>query len=159
MKHCLKILFATMLVAFSLQGFSAVKVVECEDEQGGRSFQQNCPPGSTQVGSKKFSTGGSGKEGNSPVVKATLYAIPECGECDEVREFLQAKNVSISEKNADESIEIQNELTEISGDLKVPTIVIGEEVIIGYKRSEIEEILLKANDEEAKPSTDNETTK
>ncbi len=147
MKHCLKILFATMLITFSLQGYSAVNIVECEDEQGERSFQKNCPPGSTQVGSKRISTGGSSKEGNNPVIKATLYAIPECEECDEVREFLQAKNVSITEKNADESIEIQNELTEISGDLKVPTVVIGEEVIIGYKRSEIEAILLKAGDE------------
>jgi len=130
-----------------MQGFSAVNIVECEDGQGERSFQKNCPPGSTEVGSKRISTGSSGKEGNNPVIKATLYAIPECGECDEVREFLQAKNVSITEKNADESIEIQNELTEISGDLKVPTVVIGEEVIIGYRRSEIEAILLKASDE------------
>ena len=147
MKYCLNVLFATILITFSLQGFSAVNIVECEDEQGGRSFQKNCPPGSTEVGSQKFSTGSSGKKGNNPVVKATLYAIPECGECDEVREFLQAMNVSITEKNADESIEIQNELTEISGDLKVPTVVVGEEVIIGYKRSEIEAILLKASDE------------
>ncbi len=147
MKYCLNVLFATILITFSLPGFSAVNIVECEDEQGGRSFQKNCPPGSTEVGSQKFSTGSSGKKGNNPVVKATLYAIPECGECDEVREFLQAMNVSITEKNADESIEIQNELTEISGDLKVPTVVVGEEVIIGYKRSEIEAILLKASDE------------
>jgi type IV fimbrial biogenesis protein FimT len=90
---------------------------------------------------------------NKPDLKATLYVIPDCSECDEVREYLLSKDVSITEKNANESINIQNELTEISGSLKVPTIVIGDETIIGYKRSEIKKILLEASGEETKPST------
>ena len=152
MKHCLKILFATILICFSLQGYSAVKVVECEDEQGGKTFQKACPPGTTQVGSKKISTGSSGSDNDYSHIKATLYFIPNCDTCDEVREFLNANGVSFDEKNANETVEIQEELTKISGGLSIPTTVIGAEVIVGYIRSEFEAALAKAKDAEPEPA-------
>jgi len=152
MKHCLKILFATVLISFSLQGYSAVKVVECEDEQGGKSFQTACPPGSTQVGSKKISTGSSSRGIDNSNIKATLYFIPDCDTCDQVREFLNANGVSFDEKNANETVEIQEELTKISGGLSIPTTVIGAEVVVGYIRSEFEAALAKAKDAEPEPA-------
>jgi len=158
MKHCLNILFATILISFSPQGYSAVKVVECEDERGGKSFQTACPPGSTEVGSKKFSTGSSGSDNDYSNIKATLYFIPNCDTCDEVREFLNANGVSFDEKNANETVEIQEELTKISGGLSIPTTVIGAEVIIGYIRSEFEAALAKAKDAEPEPDADKEPT-
>ncbi len=116
---------------------SAVNIVECEDEEGNRSFQKVCPPGFTKVGEKKLATGTSSKETKSDNVSihATLYMIPDCEACDEIREFLGARNIPITEKNANDDIEIQNELTELSGALKVPTTVIGADVITGYSRS------------------------
>ncbi len=154
MKHCLKILFATILISFSLQGYAAVKVVECEDERGGKSFQTACPLGSTEVGSKKFSTGSSGSDNDYSNIKATLYFIPNCDTCDEVREFLNANGVSFDEKNANETVEIQEELTKISGGLSIPTTVIGAEVVIGYIRSEFEAALDKAKDAEPEPAVE-----
>ncbi len=154
MKHCLKILFATILISFSLQGYSAVKVVECEDERGGKSFQTACPPGSTEVGSKKFGTGSSGSDNDYSNIKATLYFIPNCDTCDEVREFLNANGVSFNEKNANETVEIQEELTKISGGLSIPTTVIGAEVVIGYIRSEFEAALDKAKDAAPEPAVE-----
>jgi len=148
MKHCLKVLFAAILFCFSLQGFSAVKVVECEDEKGGKTFQKSCPPGTTQIGSKKISTGSSSSDNDYSNIKATLYFIPNCDTCDEVREFLNAKGVSFDEKNANETVEIQEELTKISGGLSIPTTVIGAEVIVGYIRSEFEAALANAKDAE-----------
>lgn len=154
MKHCLKILFTIILVSFSLQAFSAVKVVECEDAQGGKSFQKSCPPGSTQVGSKKISTGSSGSDSDNSNIKATLYFIPDCDTCDEVREFLNTNGVSFEEKNANETVEIQEELTKISGGLKIPTTIIGTEVVVGYRRSEFEDALAKAKDAEPEPASE-----
>ncbi len=129
----------TLLVAslIFLNVNAAVNIVECEDEEGNRSFQKVCPPGFTKVGEKKLATGSSSKETKSDNVniQATLYAIPDCEACDEIREFLGARNIPITEKNANDSIEIQNELTELTGALKVPTTIIGEEVLTGYSRS------------------------
>jgi glutaredoxin len=130
-----------------MQISAAVKVVECEDEQGNRSFQSACPPGSILVDEKKIPTGdipppplvrkSETDESGGANINATLYYIPECGPCDEVREFFQLRQVSITEKNVNENIEVQNELKELRGSLKVPATVIGEKVITGYNRSEL----------------------
>jgi glutaredoxin len=130
------ILISALFALSTLNSFAAVNIVECEDEEGNRSFQKNCPPGSTQVGEKKLKTGASSDKNSRNVnIQATLYMIPDCEACDEIREFLGARNIPITEKNANDSIEIQNELTELTGALKVPTTIIGEEVLTGYSRS------------------------
>ena len=112
-------------------------VFECEDEQGNRSFQKVCPPGSVQVGEKKLTTGSNAESGksNNADIQATLYLIPDCVACDEVKEFLGARDIPITEKNVNEDIALQNELTDLAGSLKVPTTVIGDEVLIGYSRT------------------------
>ncbi len=143
MKYSLEILFITVLASFSLQTAFAVEVVECEDPQGRKSFQKFCPPGSVQVRSKKIATGSSGSGKKEPDIKATLYVIPDCPECDEIKKYLQSNNVSPVVKNANESVDIQDELTEISGGLKIPTTVINEEVIVGYQQSKIKATLTK----------------
>ncbi len=136
MNYLLKFLLVTLFILFNAQSFAAVNIVECEDEEGNKSFQKVCPPGSTQLGSKKIHTGGgSAKENNNVNIQATLYTIPDCEACDEIKEFLGARNISIDEKNVNDNIDLQHELTELTGALKVPTTVIGEEVLVGYSRS------------------------
>ncbi|GJM17708.1 MAG: hypothetical protein DHS20C13_30350 [Thermodesulfobacteriota bacterium] len=152
MKHLLKILFATLFITFGLQGFAAVNVVECEDETGNHSFQKVCPPGSMKIGEKKLKTGASAeKKSSNTNIQVTLYSIPDCEACDEIREFLGTRNISITEKNANEDIDIQKELTELTGSLKVPTTIIGEEVLTGYNRSKFLSVLEAAgySDEES----------
>lgn len=145
MKYFLKILFITTLLSFSLHGFSDVTIAECEDENGALSFHMFCPPNSSQVGSKKLQTNPDKKKKTD--LKATLYIIPNCSECDEFKEYLESKDITITIKNADSSIDIQNELTDISGDLKVPTAVINDELIIGYQRDKINAILEQFSEE------------
>jgi len=142
MKRLINILFTATIIIFSLQGFAAVNIVECEDKEGNRSFQKTCPPGSTMVGKKKISTGGgldsSSKSGNIQVI---LYLVPDCDVCDEVKEFLNVRNISITEKNVKDDIELQNELNELVGALKVPTTVIGDEIVSGYNRNSFKSAL------------------
>jgi len=123
----------------------AVTIYECEDEQGNRTFEQKCPPGTNPVQEKKVFTGK--KEGSAPAavnVNATLYSVPECDACQEIREFLTFRNISFTDKNVGDNIELQNELREVAGELKVPVLVIGEKIIKGYNRSEILDALKTA---------------
>jgi glutaredoxin len=131
------------LTLFSLVNVqAAVNIVECEDEQGNRSFQKVCPPDSTMIGEKKIATGASSDKNNSNInIEVTLYMIPDCEACDEIREFLGTRKISITEKNVNDNIELQNELTELTGALKVPTTVIGDELITGYSRSKFLSVL------------------
>jgi glutaredoxin len=142
MKHYTSILFLLTLSFTTFNIIAAVNIVECEDEQGNRSFQKICPPESTQVGEKKLNTGASLDNNNRNInIQAILYMIPDCEACDEIREFLGTRNISITEKNVNDNIELQNELTELTGALKVPTTVIGDEVLTGYSRSKFLSLL------------------
>ncbi len=166
MKRMLTILSLSILSLVCMQTSAAVKVVECEDEQGSRSFQSACPPGSILIDEKKIPTGdkpppplareSEADEAGSANINATLYYIPECGPCDEVREFFQLRQISITEKNVNDNVEVQNELKELRGSLKVPATVIGEKVITGYNRSELIAALETAGYKEKKAEAEAE---
>lgn len=136
MKHITALLIAIFLSSFSFNVISAVSIVECKDADGNHSFHKVCPPGSSQIGERsiKLRTNSDNKTSNKNI-QATLYLIPECEACDEIKEFLGSRNITITEKNVNENINLQTELTDLTGSLKVPTTVIGSEVLIGYNRS------------------------
>lgn len=146
-------LFVFFASIYSINSFAAVKIVECEDEAGNRSYQKSCPPGFTQLSEKKIKTGNNNdKSKSSPSnISATLYVIPDCEACDEIKEFLTNRNISYIEKNVNEDIELQKELTDLTGSLKVPTTVVGDEVLTGYSRSKFMDLLKQAGYEESKP--------
>lgn len=156
MKTVSTIACALLMFAFADLSY-AVSVYECEDEQGNRSFYDRCPPGTTAVNEKKFNVK---PEKEAAEISATLYLVPKCEACDLVREFFQLRKIALVEKNVDNNIELQNELTEKAGELKVPTVVINDNVISGYDRSELINALKAAGyEDEAKPAAaPNETT-
>lgn len=126
---------------------AAVSIVECEDADGERTFQATCSPGTTQVNKREIltgpSTGGAVNSGDT-VVKATLYSVPECVVCGDVREFLESRKVVVNEKDASNEQLIQEELKALTGVLRVPVIVIGDTVISGYQRDQLTAALMAA---------------
>lgn len=146
MKLFTPILFLLTLIFTSINVIAAVKIVECEDEKGNRAFHKMCPPSTKMVGEKKLLTGQSDKEkaDGDININATIYIVPDCDTCEEVMEFLQTRNISITEKVVDKDLNLQTELTELTGGLKVPTVIIGESVIIGYNRAELKAALKTA---------------
>lgn len=122
----------------------AVTIVQCEDASGERTFQSSCPPGTTQVDQRRIITGTeqpSAGGAEAPVINATLYVVPACDPCEDVREFLQARNVNVTIKDASTEQAIQEELKAVTGTLKVPVTVIGDKVLAGYSRSALTEAL------------------
>lgn len=135
MKYTLAGLMSLLFYFCSVQVF-AVSVYECEDEDGNRFFQERCPPGSTPVQEKKLLP--DKKESASPIdINATLYSVPECDACQEIREFLTFREISFTDKNVSDNLELQNELKDVAGELKVPVLVVGDKVVKGYNRTEI----------------------
>ena len=122
--------------------FSAVDIVVCEDSEGNQSFQKTCPPGTNLVEKKKVSVGkDASKEINLSKLNIILYTIPECTTCEEVIIYLKSRDVPYNEKDVSENIKLQKELTEITGKLTVPVTVIGEDIITGYDREKIGNVL------------------
>lgn len=131
---------------------AAVKVVECEDAAGERTFQTACPPGTTQVSSRQIRTGSDASAGTASGgtgITATLYVTPECDPCEAVREYLEARDVAVTVKDASYEQAIQEELKELTGILRVPVVLIGEKTITGYDRSELSTALSDAGYVEA----------
>lgn len=115
----------------------AVTVMECEDDLGNRTYQDRCPPGTTPVDQKRYAVSTSADEG-AVNLSATLYMVPDCDSCDQVREFLQIRNIPITEINVSDDFNLQEELKEkTGGDLRVPVLLLGEKVLSGYNRTEL----------------------
>jgi glutaredoxin len=125
----------------------AVTIYECVDEEGNSVFQDRCPPGTTPEGEMKIRTG-SGSEpakpapagSGAPDVDITLYAAPECDACLILRGVLEQYSAVFSEKNINQSDDVKRELQEKMGGsttLTIPTTIIGEKIIAGFKKDEL----------------------
>ena len=136
-------LFAVAFLFFS-RPLLAVSIVECEDQEGNRSFQKSCPPGYTELNRKSFYVKGApgDRSTGEPAAglgmgqSATLYMIPACETCEEAREFLEANGVSVTEIDVSNDYEAQAEFEALAGELKVPVTVIDGQLIRGYSRAE-----------------------
>ena len=135
-------LFAVAFLFFS-RPLLAVSIVECEDQEGNRSFQKSCPPSYTELNRKRFYVKGApgDRPGESAAAigmgqSATLYMIPACDTCEEAREFLEANGVSVTEIDVSNDREVQDEFEALAGELKVPVTVIEGKLLRGYSRAE-----------------------
>lgn len=122
----------------------AVEVVECEDENGSRGFFKHCPPNMTIINKKSFNVSKKDKGIEQPTINVTHYYTPNCGACEQVKEFFMLRKIKIVEKNVNDNLELQAELSTLAKELRVPTVVIGEEVISGFNRKKMLEILDEA---------------
>ena len=122
--------------------FSTIDIVICEDEEGNQTFEKACSPGTSLVGEKKISVG---KNSSGTVdlskLNVVVYTIPDCETCENVAIYLKSRDIPFSEKDVSKDPKMQQELTKLSGKLSVPVTVIGEEVVSGYDREKIGNIL------------------
>lgn len=133
----------TLILALSATPAWAASIYQCEDSKGNRSFEAHCPPGTKPVDQKTYNTEGGG-EAESPRAAVTIYLVPNCDTCDQVKEFLSIRNIRPIEKDVAGNVRLQEELKAKAGDLRVPVTVIGNAVINGYNRSEMLEALAAA---------------
>ena len=153
MSISIKYIIFIAICALSHPVFSAVDIVICEDAEGNQTFQKACPPGTSLVGEKKISVG---KSSSGPVdlsrLSVLLYTIPDCDTCENVAIYLRSRDIPFREIDVSKDFKIQQELTKLSGKLSVPVTVIGlnrkgtvlfdaEEIISGYTREKIGNIL------------------
>ena len=135
MKNSCRLWCAILSASILVPGYAAVEVVSCKNSQGQLGFYKRCPPGTTQVGSKQFRSAPASNP--NAHIKATIYTIPECDSCLEVKEFLTNRKLHYEEKLVHEDIDVQEELKALSGALSAPTTLIGETVIRGYSRDKL----------------------
>lgn len=73
--------------------------------------------------------------------KVEIFSTPTCHFCHLTKEWLKEKKVEYVEYDVASDIEKRKEMVEITGQLGVPVIRIGEDVLIGFNPSKMAQIL------------------
>ncbi|HRH55953.1 MAG TPA: glutaredoxin family protein [Candidatus Paceibacterota bacterium] len=71
----------------------------------------------------------------------TIYTTPTCHFCQMSKEYFKEHNISYTEHNVASDMEKRQEMIDKSGQMGVPVIFIGEEMIVGFDKKRFEELL------------------
>lgn len=70
-----------------------------------------------------------------------IYSTPSCHFCHMAKEFFKEKNVPFTDYNVAEDQAKRAEMIDKSGQMGVPVIVIGNDLIIGFNKPLISKLL------------------
>lgn len=71
----------------------------------------------------------------------TIYSTPTCHFCHMAKDFFTANNVKFSDYNVASDLEKRKEMIDKSGQMGVPVIYIGDEMVVGYDENRIKQLL------------------
>lgn len=71
----------------------------------------------------------------------TIYSTPTCVYCNMAKTFFKANNVAYTEHNVASDLEARKAMIDKTGQMGVPVIDLGSEVVIGFNEDKIREIL------------------
>ena len=71
----------------------------------------------------------------------TIYSTPTCVYCKTLKEYLKSKNIEYKEIDVTTDEKELEKMVAISGQMGVPVVEIDGNVIIGFDRERIDEIL------------------
>lgn len=70
-----------------------------------------------------------------------LYTTPTCVPCKAVKRYLEERGVAYSEIDVAANREDMQELVRISGNVTVPVVTIDGEVVVGFDKARMDELL------------------
>ena len=69
--------------------------------------------------------------------KVTIYSTPTCHFCQMTKDFLKEKGIGYTEHDVAHDLEKRQEMIQKSGQMGVPVIFVGEEMIIGFDKERL----------------------
>ena len=70
-----------------------------------------------------------------------VYSTEFCPYCVSLKEFLKEKNIEFQAIDVTEDLKAQEDMIEKSGQMGVPVVEIDEQIIVGFDREKISQIL------------------
>lgn len=67
----------------------------------------------------------------------TIYSTPTCHFCQMSKEFLKEKGITYTEYDVAHDLEKRQEMIQKSGQMGVPVIFVGDEMIIGFDKERL----------------------
>ena len=72
---------------------------------------------------------------------ATIYSTPACHFCHAAKEFFDENNVTYTEVDVAADADKRQEMIEMTGQMGVPVIRIGDDVVVGFDETKVKELL------------------
>jgi len=66
-----------------------------------------------------------------------IYSTPTCHFCQMAKDFLKERGIAYTEFNVARDLERRQEMIQKSGQMGVPVILVGEEMIVGFDREKL----------------------
>jgi len=73
--------------------------------------------------------------------EVTIYSTPTCHFCHMTKDFLSENNIPFKDYNVATDLEKRKEMVDRSGQMGVPVILIGDEVMVGFNKEKLAEAL------------------
>jgi glutaredoxin-like YruB-family protein len=74
-----------------------------------------------------------------------LYTAPTCGYCNQVKRFLSERGVPFTEHDVSRDRAAADEMVRLTGQMGVPVIVADGQVIVGFDRPRLEQLIAQGN--------------
>lgn len=71
----------------------------------------------------------------------TIYSTPVCHFCHAAKEFFAENNIAFTEHDVAADLEKRQEMIEMTNQMGVPVIRIGDDVVIGFDEGKLKELL------------------
>ncbi|MBI5456153.1 glutaredoxin family protein [Candidatus Kaiserbacteria bacterium] len=73
--------------------------------------------------------------------QVTIYTTPTCHFCGEAKGFFQEHKVAYTEHNVATDLAKRKEMIEKSGQMGVPVIYVGDQLVVGYDQDKLKQFL------------------
>ena len=73
--------------------------------------------------------------------KVKIYSLPTCPHCIDAKAFLKEKKIDFEDIDISKNQKAADEMVEKTGQRGVPVLEIGEDIIIGFDKEKISDIL------------------
>lgn len=73
--------------------------------------------------------------------EVSIYSTPTCHFCNLAKDFFKENNIAYTEYDVSVDMDKRNEVVKKSGQMSVPVITIGNDLIVGFNEPRIRELL------------------
>ena len=74
--------------------------------------------------------------------KVVIYSTPTCPYCKRAKEYLSRRGISYTDIDVAQDKEKAREMTQKSGQMSVPVIIIDDEIVVGFNQAQLDKLLV-----------------
>jgi glutaredoxin-like YruB-family protein len=80
--------------------------------------------------------------------KVTIYSTPTCQYCQQAKEYMKENDIDYKEYDVSSDADRRKEMIEKSGQMGVPVIVVGDDLMVGFEEDRFKELVEAHEDDE-----------